>query len=521
MAGMQTAMCSAHATARPMLRRAGGLLALATLFGTAVFGCAGRGSGGEAEAVVAPPASVVVSYRAGDLLGSPAAAADPAPDDAGLIAECRFDATTAAAGERLAPLGTRARLITASRVDQPVLPSTRLTRQARFAEGDLAASEPSGDLPAAATIANQSAGVRPGAVTKFTFASSGEGAADAPVIEVEVFSPAIAAGKASLAISVTDAVIADDDEDRDEAPATRPAAAATVVMQRESAIVDDLTLAGDPPRQTVTLAVPYRFPSPTAPSRTGRREKLAVPDLLWIELTLRPGDAAAEADAALLADARAGVARALAAAAAPRPTDSQLGARSLVEAAMPMLAEPATQRRALSYLAAETGAAICQDAALVADDEVLARLATTIVEQAAATRDQPAGVAQWGLTLDLCTIKVLAEMQSAGHLPAELQSVLTIHTGEVGRRAGSAEELLGGGVASRADLNNRLVAENLIALEDNSPAARVRAYDWLATRGRAPEGFDPLGPARARRDALEKAFASPSTQPAAAATAAR
>jgi hypothetical protein len=49
-------------------------------------------------------------------------------------------------------------------------------------------------------------------------------------------------------------------------------------------------------------------------------------------------------------------------------------------------------------------------------------------------------------------------------------------------------------------------AENLVALEDSSPAARVRAFDWLAARAKAPRDFDPLGPAGQRRAALDKAM---------------
>ena len=45
-------------------------------------------------------------------------------------------------------------------------------------------------------------------------------------------------------------------------------------------------------------------------------------------------------------------------------------------------------------------------------------------------------------------------------------------------------------------------------LEDSSPSARVRAYDWLAARGRAPQGYEPLGPARERRRALDAALES-------------
>ncbi|MCS7034766.1 MAG: hypothetical protein NZ561_12355, partial [Phycisphaerae bacterium] len=58
----------------------------------------------------------------------------------------------------------------------------------------------------------------------------------------------------------------------------------------------------------------------------------------------------------------------------------------------------------------------------------------------------------------------------------------------------------------------RLIAENLIYLSDNSPAAQVRAYDWLRSRGRAPDSFDPLADPRSRRTALEQFLNRPATQ---------
>ena len=55
------------------------------------------------------------------------------------------------------------------------------------------------------------------------------------------------------------------------------------------------------------------------------------------------------------------------------------------------------------------------------------------------------------------------------------------------------------------DFRARVIAENRILLEDNHPAARVRAYDWLAARGEAPDGYDPLGDEPSREAALERA----------------
>jgi hypothetical protein len=90
-------------------------------------------------------------------------------------------------------------------------------------------------------------------------------------------------------------------------------------------------------------------------------------------------------------------------------------------------------------------------------------------------------------------------------LPPELRAVLTIYAGEPARHGGSLDDIAHQST-SRQDLENRLTAENLVFLTDASPASRVRAYDWLKARGLAPAGFDPLGPAKERREALDKAL---------------
>jgi hypothetical protein len=63
------------------------------------------------------------------------------------------------------------------------------------------------------------------------------------------------------------------------------------------------------------------------------------------------------------------------------------------------------------------------------------------------------------------------------------------------------------------DLYARIIAEQQIALEDNSPAVRVRAYDWLNERGAGPADYNPLGPARERRAAIDKYHDIQATHP--------
>src|SRR5690606_39767088 len=92
----------------------------------------------------------------------------------------------------------------------------------------------------------------------------------------------------------------------------------------------------------------------------------------------------------------------------------------------------------------------------------------------------------------------------AGTLPPEMRTLLVLHAGEAGRRAASLEEALSA-ARSLEDLRSHLAAENAIYLEDNDPAARVRAFEWLSARGLAPSGYDPLAPAESRSAALEAA----------------
>lgn len=89
--------------------------------------------------------------------------------------------------------------------------------------------------------------------------------------------------------------------------------------------------------------------------------------------------------------------------------------------------------------------------------------------------------------------------------PSAMQSeaatgLLLRHAGEAARVEGLLTELLES-CSSAAELQARLLEENLYALEDSSPAARVRAYDWLALRGAEPPGYDPLAGREARRAA--------------------
>ena len=197
---------------------------------------------------------------------------------------------------------------------------------------------------------------------------------------------------------------------------------------------------------------------------------------------------------------------------------------SSLDVAIGGLARESRRRASLVFLAGETRARLCEDAALVADAPALAALVdafSTQVNPSPSTRPAsgPASMPavrpssdEIGWLLDRATFLTLGKMLGESKIPPELASVLMSYAGEAGRHAASVEEIRRG-MGTRAEFENRIMAENMIFLEDNSPASRVRAYDWLKARGKAPVGFDPLGPARERRIALDNAANPPTTAP--------
>jgi hypothetical protein len=290
-------------------------------------------------------------------------------------------------------------------------------------------------------------------------------------LRVDLYRPQ-AAGAPQVALTVEDVP-----------PAPR-AADAPALLQRETALVDP------PEGPCLVLIAPFVFTdSPT--------QAVAI----VIALTRGIGaEYAAASDAC-----RRNLANPAAVPAPGLPTfDWTLWA---ITAAMAELDRPEGRRAALVFLGDQTGAQILPELALVADDAVLAGVAARLRDPSGPRRDAPPMIDKQALgwKLDLTALGLLRDMQSSGKFPRELAAVLLAQTGEAGRHASSLEEILSG-LTGYAQFERRLVAENTQYLEDGSPAARVRAYDWLRARGQAPPGYDPLASPRERREALEKAL---------------
>lgn len=179
------------------------------------------------------------------------------------------------------------------------------------------------------------------------------------------------------------------------------------------------------------------------------------------------------------------------------------GEQPTLDSAIEVLKTSRQLRSPLLFLSTATDAMIARDFVLVCNDALLGQLRDAVLQYASA---QPTSTSREGLQwlLDRSSLSLMCEQAANETSAPELASVMVANAGEVGRQPDTIKELLKA-VANSGDLKLRLIGENVIALEDSSPAARVRAFDWLTAQGKAPAGYDPLGDAKSRRNAINNA----------------
>lgn len=179
------------------------------------------------------------------------------------------------------------------------------------------------------------------------------------------------------------------------------------------------------------------------------------------------------------------------------------------EKAVEALEGASPERQALLFLADASGSDLALDLALVATDDTLFEYQVAMRKVLVSDEASAADTAAFGWIFERASWTWLAKhLADETHEPApELRAMMLRRAGEAGSSPDVVLELIEG-AHGLADLERLLVEENRILLEDGRPAARVRAYDWLALRESAPPEFDPLAPRAERRavlKALEKA----------------
>ena len=170
--------------------------------------------------------------------------------------------------------------------------------------------------------------------------------------------------------------------------------------------------------------------------------------------------------------------------------------------ALDNLGKYGVRRSSLVYLAGQTGADLTQDVAAVAKTPVLGALVRAVA--AKTLHAQAMTPTELGWVLDKTTYGLLYTIQKTKPLPEQLRIALALHLGEAAWHASSLDEM-DRALASRADYRLRIIKENLIYLEDSSPADRLTAYDWLKSRHLAPPNYNPLAGNQARNTALDQA----------------
>lgn len=455
----------------PLLHCASLAIVLAPLFSS----CATRGN---AEATqVLPQVAVSATQRVGAPLGPvEGAGATEALElgDALALELCaEWLDVLPAEGE---PLASHARLVSAERGGEPIEPRSQLASGARLLRGlPVQALRVRGLAPVEANGKNCRELALPRGVTaslalRDERTQQGEDGEDVHR-ELRVEVGRARNGTLTIALALEDLAELHVDDD---------GVAGGRLARRESLLLDlELQVDGDP----VAFVLPRESPGPKG----------------WLVTLTLHAQASPQALAACIESALAAENGALA-----RTTwiDSGEARRREIESALRALSALERRRAALLFLATQARAELCGDLALSASDEVLASFAERLAQELPELSELARDGATLGWTLERGAARFLAARAAEQPLEPELSAAVLRRTGELGRSPAALAE-----VASRAtslaEFSASLATENRVLLEDSHPAARVRAYDWLAARGLAPKGYDPLGSVEERRAALE------------------
>lgn len=469
-----------------------------------------------------PSADLRMSHFSGTPLSGPTARAVAQPKASEALAvRISLIAVENIPRGAISPLGPHANLISAAGSGQAMLPSGRLTLGTRFGTGsdaqEFVRRLNAGEFGRVAQM-NQTIGALPRGVTialtaADPFSARSVDPDDRRRFEILLCRRAMDAGSPTapstesieLAVALCDVPAASPElevtPDRSDAetqhPATMPAVSPTM-LEREMAIVDGLVVED---HLLIALVVPFQFATSESKATVALIEVFPSPE----------ADADDESHVQAVARCAEDLAHSIAEAAADQSRRTVVSSADWpgYESAIAALDQPSTRRTAMAFLASQTAASICEDLTLVSDELMLEQLCldvrAALVTHVASSSSDARTRESLGWLLDRSALQLLGRLQADDKLPPELASVLAVHAGEAGRNAASMEELTKS-AASRTDLEARLVAENFIYLEDPSPAARVRAFDWLSARERAPAGYNPLSSVKERRQAIERAL---------------
>lgn len=471
-----------------------------------IVGCSSNGAPAEPPPVVAPALEYGARHFVGSVLSGPSPelavpeSVDPA--DA-LRVHCVLTYHERLPHLELPPLGTQARMIGAMQGDTAILPTPVFTTRVQYANAELA-PQTREQLEAASddrtlVLHDYEGALFPGSSVVFAARS-----VDALQLSIDTeaqrrFALSFSRGAdetVDFGIIIDQLVKAPDDEVQDLPtdridPDLDPYLTERDhrVLQREYLLLEHPpTVAGGP----VLMMVPSPFPGDEGAGFSMVLEISSAP-------TEEP-DASqhAEVVASMLKDFERE--RELAQESARRLASSELQERQVAEA-LRNLRLDRLQRKTLVFLTTTTGAPLAEDLVLIVADENLKRYAETVIEATEASDKQMEPDGGLGWILERGAFQFLITALSEEQITPSHFGLLLKHAGEAGNFPAIIEDALAIS-SNRDEFEQRLVEENRILLEDHSASARVRAYDWLLSKGAAPTGYDPLDEPDARRAAL-------------------
>ena len=175
-----------------------------------------------------------------------------------------------------------------------------------------------------------------------------------------------------------------------------------------------------------------------------------------------------------------------------------------IRAALEGLRYATDLRAVFAYLTGVLEPPMALDFVLTASEENLVALAERVATERTVNSDASPQIgfdARWSIERGSWALLAGTALQG-DQVSSSEKSLLLRHGGEVGRFPSLIEEALAACSSCEA-FQLRLEKENRVFLKDASPAARVRALDWLLARGLAPAGYDPLASRADRRHALD------------------
>ncbi len=454
-------------------------VAAGLLVAHALASCAGLQGRAERE-LQTPPVEVRVEHRVGALLGPIAAggSADALKADDALAIDARALWLESAPSGGV-PLASRAKLVSAERGGEAIESRSRLAGGARLLRGmeaQAALARPGRTREVAHEELALPAGVTATLALLEEHTVRGE---DGDLLRRELRAEIARGTNGELAVALVLEDLLAEELELDEDAAEDPQFA----TRRESLLLDDVPAVGEPP---LVILVPQEAPYAG----------------LVLGIVLR-ADGPADRPAVERA-----IEQARAAERAAHARAAWLGTKEArqkqIETALGALDNAERRRAALLFLSAESGAELCSDVALDADDALLAACARAIAAQLPDAARLAADGGTLGWALERGCARFLGERAAEQPLPLELHAAVLRRTGELGRSPASLIDVVLK-AKSLDEFHAAIAAENRILLEDSHPATRVRAFDWLAARGLAPASYDPLASDDERDAALEAA----------------